>query len=284
MKKTLVMLVTVLAMLLVLAGCNKTVMSGEMAEDGKSYVVTCDKASENDFMMGGSLIIEEGETIHVDSALEGDGKLAFTLISTAEGEDMSAEELEELTESEGSYEFSITGNDSMECGVDPGDYYIKVVAVSKATGTCTITVAPSEQIANPWTDVATAEEAAKGAGLDGFSLEGGEISLGPVEVTTYRYMDGIAEAAVEFPAVSMTVRKGTGSDDISGDYNEYANEWTQNIKGLEVTCYGNREGEATKTIWTSGDYSYSITAYGLGGDTDYGLSADDLNTIINGLQ
>jgi hypothetical protein len=72
--------------------------------------------------------------------------------------------------------------------------------------------------------------------------------------------------------------------DISGDYNSYENEWTQNIKGLEVKCSGNREGEATKTIWMVDDICYSITAYGAGGDDDFGLSADDLSTLINGIQ
>ena len=144
-------------------------------------------------------------------------------------------------------------------------------------------------MANPWSDVATLDEAAKGAGLEGFSIpEGAEISLGEVKIDKTRCMEGLAEAVVEFPAVEMTIRKGNASvgedGDISGDYNEYANTWTQNIKGLEVTCFGNREGDATKTIWQVDDTCYSITAYGLGGDTDYGLSPDDLNSLINGIQ
>ena len=142
---------------------------------------------------------------------------------------------------------------------------------------------------NPWSDVESAQAAAEGAGLDSFDVpEDATISLGKVNVTSYRCMDGIAEAVCEFPAVEMTIRKGTSAvaqdGDISGDYNKYANSWTQNIKGLEVTCFGNREGDATKTIWTLGDTCYSITARGLGGDDDYGLSADDLNSLINGLQ
>ena len=144
-------------------------------------------------------------------------------------------------------------------------------------------------MANPWSDAGTAAEAAEGAGLDGFSIpEGTEISLGAVNAAECRYMDGLAEVIVEFPAVEMTIRKGKSDvaedGDISGDYGEYANTWTQNIKGLEVTCFGNREGDATKTIWQSDDTCYSITAYGMGGDTDYGLSADDLNSLINGIQ
>lgn len=144
-------------------------------------------------------------------------------------------------------------------------------------------------LANPWSTADTPAAAAEGAGIDGFSITDGiEIDLGKVETTECRYMEGLAEVVVEFPAVEMTIRKGNASvasdGDISGDYNTYANTWTQNIKGLEVTCFGNREGDATKTIWQVDDTCWSITAYGLGGDTDYGLSADDLNSLINGIQ
>lgn len=143
-------------------------------------------------------------------------------------------------------------------------------------------------MANPWQTADTLEAAAEGAGLDGFDLEVPEISLGKLEPEEYRYMDGIAEVNIPVGAVEMTIRKGLASaaedGDISGDYNVYANEWTQNIKGLEVKCFGNREGEATKTIWSVDDTCYAILAYGAGGDDDFGLSADDLNSLINGIQ
>lgn len=146
-------------------------------------------------------------------------------------------------------------------------------------------------MANPWSDVDSAEAAAEGAGLDTFMVPDGEaeISLGEVKVTQYRCMKGMAEAVVEFPAVEMTIRKGDKSGemaegDISGDYSEYKYDWTQNIKGLEVKCFGNRDGEATKTIWSVDDMDYSITVQGLGGDEDYGLPVDDLNSLINGIQ
>lgn len=145
-------------------------------------------------------------------------------------------------------------------------------------------------MANPWSDVATAEEAAKGAGIDMFeAAEGVVISLGEVKPETYRCMEGIAEARIPIAAVDMTIRKGSkdmesAEGDISGDYGEYKYNWTQNIKGLEVKCFGNRKGEATKTIWSVDDYDYSITAFGAGGDDDFGLSADDLNSLINAIQ
>lgn len=144
-------------------------------------------------------------------------------------------------------------------------------------------------IANPWSEAASLEEAAEGADIDGFYItEVITISLGDVKPDSFRYMDGLAETTVEFPAVEMTIRKGKSDvateGDISGDYNTYANEWTQNVKGLELKCFGNREGDATKTIWTVDDYCYSITVQGLGGDEDYGLSPDDLNSLINGIQ
>lgn len=148
----------------------------------------------------------------------------------------------------------------------------------------------TDGVGNPWHDVDTAEEAAEGAGVDIFDVpDGDEISLGKLDVEQYRYMEGIAEARIPVAAVEMTIRKGLSSacvepGDISGDYGDYEYYWTQNIKGLVVNCYGNREGEATKTLWTVDDYCYSVFAQGAGGDDDFGLNADDLSSIINSMQ
>ena len=143
-------------------------------------------------------------------------------------------------------------------------------------------------MANPWSDVASAEEAAQTAGLGGFVIPlGSEISLGALdpEHTTFRAMESLAQANVEFPAVSMTIRKGAASvaDDevgITGDYRDCSLTWTQDIDGIEVKCSGNREDASMITTWTNGGAYYSITVEGLGGDTDYGLSADDLSVLV----
>ena len=54
-------------------------------------------------------------------------------------------------------------------------------------------------LANPWTDVGSSEEAAKGAGIDSFVIaEDPVIDLGENFGRTYRCMDGIAEARLEY--------------------------------------------------------------------------------------
>ena len=144
-------------------------------------------------------------------------------------------------------------------------------------------------LANPWSDVASAEEAAKGAGIDSFVIaEDPGIDLGENFERTYRCMDGIAEARLEYPASALTVRKGNGTyaeeGDISGDYTEYANTWTEDVNGIEVTCFGNREGDASKSIWTVDDMYFSIVAEGLGGDEDFGLNAERLAAMVSSIQ
>ena len=159
-----------------------------------------------------------------------------------------------------------------------------------AESTVAATSAAAEEsagLANPWSNVESAEEAAAGAGIDSFVIaENPGIDLGENYRRTYRCMDGIAEAYLEYPASALTVRKGTLAEegDISGDYTDYANTWTQDVNGIEVTCFGNREGDASKSIWTVGDMCFSIVAEGLGGDEDFGLNADRLTEMVNSIQ
>jgi len=142
---------------------------------------------------------------------------------------------------------------------------------------------------NPWQDAASAEEAAGGAGLDSFSLvDGVTISGIDTEYRSYRYMDGVAEIDIAVGAMDVEVRKGLSgvaeNNDISGDYTNYDLNWTQNIKGLVVNCYGFEENCASKITWTVDDVCYSITCIPEGGADYCGIDADSINSIINGLQ
>lgn len=143
-------------------------------------------------------------------------------------------------------------------------------------------------LADPWSNVASAQEAAQGAGVGTFGISADieYADLGKPFKVTYRYMDGIAEAIVEFPASEVVARKGTASkgDDISGDYNTYAYTWTDDIDGISVTCQGNRQGEAAKATWSDGEYRYSTCTRGLGGDTDFGLNHDRLAAFVKALK
>lgn len=161
-------------------------------------------------------------------------------------------------------------------------------AETESTAAATSAVAEENTgLANPWSDVESAEEAAKGAGIDSFVIaEDPGLDLGELFERTYRCMDGIAEARLEYPASALTVRKGTIAEegDISGDYTEYANTWTQDVNGIEVTCFGNREGDAAKSIWTVDNMYFSIVAEGLGGDQDFGLNAERLTAMVSSIQ
>lgn len=143
-------------------------------------------------------------------------------------------------------------------------------------------------VANPWSDVDSAEAAAEGAGLDSFVIPvGEELSLGKIETVHYRCMDGMAEAVIEYPAAQVTVRKGKpelemAEHDISGDYNQYKNNWQITVGDNKIYCAGNREGDSTKSVWSAGDYDYAVLAKGLGGDEDFGLGEDDLTVLVNG--
>ncbi|MBQ6314013.1 MAG: hypothetical protein IJI11_00250 [Mogibacterium sp.] len=245
-------------------------------EDGASAIVTwASSASENSsWMMSGTF---DTETLRFDYT----NGVRTDYVYNDQGEEDSVTET--YTDGTGYMQFTDGENLTLEWHDDKENIADGMVFEYSSE-------MPTAGMINPWQTADTLAAAAEGAGLDGFDIaEGSQISLGEIKAEEYRYMDGLAEAHIPVAAVEMTIRKGTAmaagpEGDVSGDYNEYKFNWTQNIKGLEVQCYGNREGEATKTIWTSGDYCYAILAYGAGGDDDFGLSADDLNSLINGIQ
>lgn len=147
----------------------------------------------------------------------------------------------------------------------------------------------NEQSANPWTEAATADEAADGAGVGTFKVpdQGTMIGGGEVDLMTFRYMEGLAEADGYVGTAVLTVRKGLSQngEDVSGDYTEYAYQWSQEEGGLDVRCFGNEEGKTMKAIWVSEDFSYSINVRGQGDIADtYGLSPEDIAALVEGIK
>ena len=52
----------------------------------------------------------------------------------------------------------------------------------------------------------------------------------------------------------MLIRKGLGNEDISGDYNEYAQ-----IETVDGVTLKGADGRFSLAMWTDGDYTYSIS-------------------------
>ena len=150
------------------------------------------------------------------------------------------------------------------------------------------------QMANPWSDSEDAAQTAKGAGIDGFTVpDVVQLSVGDVAVQQFRFMEGIAEAdasLIESDGATVDariiVRKGALVDggDISGDYNEYAHQWTQSIDEVNLTCFGAQESMARKVIWSNGDYLFSIVIDPHQADELPGLDPSDTETLVKAIQ
>ena len=128
-------------------------------------------------------------------------------------------------------------------------------------------------VPNPFEIVDTLDEAAK---IAGFSLET------PTEYADYNSLviQAIADDMIEviyFDAEKthegLRIRKAVGTDDISGDYNEYKEENVVKVGELEVTEKGN-DGNISVASWTDGTYSYSINV------DEALLNADDIAKLV----
>ena len=125
-------------------------------------------------------------------------------------------------------------------------------------------VSENVQIPNPWTDCETLEEAEKLAGFDiavPDSVEG--YSDRAIRAMSY---DGETMIEVIFSNGApedengyseLRIRKAPGAEDISGDYNTYAEKSVLAAGDVEADVSGN-DGTISLAVWTSGDYTYSI--------------------------
>ena len=132
-------------------------------------------------------------------------------------------------------------------------------------------------VPNPFEIVDTLDEAAK---IAGFSLEA------PTEYADYNSLviQAIADDMIEviyFDAEKthegLRIRKAVGTDDISGDYNEYKEEIVVKLGELEITEKGNY-GNISVATWTDGTYSYSINV------DEALLNADDVSNLISNIK
>ena len=137
-------------------------------------------------------------------------------------------------------------------------------------------------IPNPWSEAADAAAAAEGAGLNQFTVpESATINDVEFASPTFRYMEGIAQADYEAPAAEFTIRKGKGVEgtEFTGDYNDYPEKTEQDIRGIQVACYGYEADTYNLVTWKADDYSYCMYCNGLGGE-NFGIPAIMLGELV----
>lgn len=129
----------------------------------------------------------------------------------------------------------------------------------------------SVQIPNPWIPCATLQAAAD---IAGFSLDAPD-TYGAYDHTVIQAIEGdlievIYEDADE--TEGLRIRKGVGTDAISGDYNQYDSEETMVIGQNAVSIRKN--GDLIFVAeWTDGANAYAITS-------EAGLPAAALETLV----
>ena len=116
------------------------------------------------------------------------------------------------------------------------------------------------QIPNPFVDFDSLEEAAAFAGVTAEIPEAGE-----GESLLYRASENSLLEVVYSDANGnevMRVRKAAGSDDISGDFNEYTEKSVQLENGAEATERTMKDGAVSGIIWTLDGFSFSVSFEG----------------------
>lgn len=134
----------------------------------------------------------------------------------------------------------------------------------------------SVQIPSPITEYPSLEEAAEAAGFDMAvpeTVDGCEERV--FQVFNASTEDAMLEVIYRSGEESVVhIRKAPGAEDISGDYNQYAESGTETVGDVEVTMKG-EDGRIHLATWTDGDYTYSIGIY-----AETGISGDSMAKLV----
>lgn len=129
------------------------------------------------------------------------------------------------------------------------------------------------QIANPFVDCDTLNEAIK---ITGFDLTVPS-TINKATDRLYRVMtldDKMLEVIYQSGEdEAARIRKAPGAEDISGDNNEYAQANTVSVDGAEVTMRGNN-GMVYLAIWNTGGYTYSV-------NVTNGISSNGMMALVS---
>lgn len=139
---------------------------------------------------------------------------------------------------------------------------------------CSNTAGQGEQVTeveipNPFVSYTDFDQANEAAGFEGKEL--GNLPEG----YTFTSAQVIAEELIQITYTAgdseIMYRVGKGEEDISGDYNEYAENEIIEIAGNQINTRGN-DGNIFVATWTENNLSYAISASeGLDQDTLCGM-------------
>ena len=124
---------------------------------------------------------------------------------------------------------------------------------------------------NPFTDFDTLAEAEAQTGFD-ITLPD---AIGSSDKRIYRAMNDEMLEVIYMNGEDETgrVRKARGSENISGDYNEYAETETVSVGGVDVLLKGDA-GLVKLAVWTNNGYAYSVSS-------EAGLTADEMTELVS---
>ena len=153
----------------------------------------------------------------------------------------------------------------------------KEEAKQETAETTNVTQEQDYGVPNPYEIVDTLEEASKIAGFDlSVPATYGDYKKQVIQAIEDDMIEVIYfEEETQYEG--LRIRKAKGTDDISGDYNEYKNVETVKVGDYDVTEKSDGKNIFVAT-WTDGTYSYAI-------DTDRAeLSKEDIANLISNIK
>ena len=144
------------------------------------------------------------------------------------------------------------------------------IAWPKLTKPGEIETEESVSIANGMVEVKSIDELSVAVGFPVSEVNGLPFTVENEVYTSY--WDEMAQIEYNGEGETAVFRKGTGTDDVSGDYNVYSNVKEISVGANMVTLKGNTDS-FTLAVWTDEEYSYSL-------DISSGLSEDEWTEMI----
>ena len=152
----------------------------------------------------------------------------------------------------------------------------KEEAKQETAETTNVTQEQDYGVPNPYEIVDTLDEASK---IAGFTLSV------PVSYEDYKkqVIQAIEDDMIEViyfndtDSEGLRIRKAKGTDDISGDYNEYKDVEIVKVGDFEITEKGS-EGSISVATWNDGTYSYAIDV------AEASLTKDTIANLISNIK